>query len=108
MASLSNFFRELFNRDVVKKYNDAVASHKAAIDEWLKPAKESYAPRFNIPNSELGDFKKHDVELERFFDLGPKQDLLTTDNLSFDQKKYIIEHEKKIVFLYRTYKKYKK
>ena len=101
---LFNFLKEICDPGVISDYNDLKNNHREALDNWLRGG---YRPRAIIPESERGSFNDYDREYNYINKQISQYGWLNgIDEMTYEQKCFIVGRKQQILSLYATFHKY--
>ena len=101
---LFNFLKEICDPGVISDYNDLKNNHRDALDNWLRGG---YRPRTIIPESERGSFNDYDREYNYINKQISQYGWLNgIDEMTYEQKCFIVGRKQQILSLYATFHKY--
>lgn len=101
---LFNFLQELFDPEVVSEYNNLKNYHREALDNWLRGG---YRPRCIIPKSERAPFDSYDNDWNYINSKTAFNGwFVDIDNMSYEQKSFIVSRKQQILSLYSVFHKY--
>lgn len=99
-----NFLQEILDPGVVSEYNNLKNYHREALDNWLRGG---YRPRCIIPQNERTPFNNYDQEWNYINSMTSKNNRwVDVDNMSYEQKQFIVGRKQQILSLYSTFQKY--
>ena len=99
-----NFLQEVLDPEVVSEYNNLKNYHREALDNWLRGG---YRQRCIIPQNERTPFNNYDQEWNYIYSMTSKNNCrIDVDNMSYEQKQFIVGRKQQILSLYSTFQKY--